>query len=747
MQQQKRSANYQKMWLSFSVLIVAAMLAICFVCYSAFNSRFALEVEKAQLNAIEYENNFFSTQVIDRANTMAQELSIDAKYTNLFQMIMANASNVSLSNAYNSLWDFSSINGDMLGWTCVYYPDQDFLISNLSGYRILNHRTNEGYERFFSQLPKSQVGKGSWLYLYENPIPEVEEGLVFCYTPLWHAGTLSQSPQIIFIMKQSYVESILRGMIAEQQSAFLLDADGQLLFAAGNSADAQPDAAALEVMLKKSGAQVYTHADQSRQMVYTICAVANTPFSLMISTPAAVWYGETADILRLVCLAGAMVLGVSLIFVSLISQRLYAPLQLLASAAQQAAQLGARSRRDEYLTIQSALNELMHLLTNTQRVLHSNRLLLKNQALEGLMMGEECESAAETLAFLNLHFPYNHFQLVVVEYCEKDTHSLSADARQTLSAALPDVVETHFQSAPCRVYGWIPRTHVIGFVLNAPEPEGLPGAELLDMIESFFSCQNTRCYIVQSGIASGAESLRQLYEDTEMLLSGRFFDLREERVHTTLLTGRESTAAVLLDQIKEMESETLEALLQRVRELTAHISRMHPETAQLLFAQCLSHLRRLLQSAYPAHSLPAALLEPHRMWKITELPQVLEAYLEAPAQAEPSADETLFVQRVNGYIRSHLTEDLSLDTLADALHFNPKYFSRKFRSIANMTLSTYITMLRMEEAAVLLRQSEKTVEQIACCVGYNSSQYFIRKFKECYGVTPSEFRRGIAQGI
>lgn len=155
----------------------------------------------------------------------------------------------------------------------------------------------------------------------------------------------------------------------------------------------------------------------------------------------------------------------------------------------------------------------------------------------------------------------------------------------------------------------------------------------------------------------------------------------------------------------------------------------------------MASLRTLLLSAYPERPLPQALLDPHtHLWNIVELSECLENHF-APEE-ETITEDVILLRQVKQYVCDHLAEDLSLESVAEALHFNPKYFSRKFRNTTNMTLTNYITMLRLEKASILLRRSTDSVEQIASSVGYNSSQYFIRKFKECYGVTPSEFRKG-----
>lgn len=736
-----RSTNYQKMWVSFSVLVTAMMLATCMLCYHAFDRRFALEVEQAQLNAIAYEKNVLVSQVVTRANELAQKLSLDGNYAQVFRKLMTDVSGTVVLTAWDTIRDFSALNRDVLSWVAVYYPQEHFLISDVAGYKQLNHRSNESYQKLVETIQPIQVGKGSWILMERGTVPEIEDRLMFCFTPVWHADTLTESPCILFVIRESCIRSTLQTMTAKRQRASLLDREGHILFTAGNT-QLSMESMTSEILLRSLEDTIYTYGDRAQRLVHTVCPVADTPFCLVISTPAEIWYGETADILRLICAVGIGLLGVSLVFVVLISKRLYAPLQMLAVVAQQSSSVPSQARRDEYRMIQSALDELSYLLSNTKRVLHTNRSLLKNQALNEWIQQNNPEMARETLEYLGLTFPHSSFCLVAVEYSAKDALRLLPETRQAVPVAVTELVENHFSSGDCRAYGWLPRPHIVAFVFNFAGE--LQTQALQEMIGSFFDCQDTRYYLVRSSIfTEESVSIRKNYERLLSLLDCRMYDTRRESIHTQPLNGSDVVGAqTLLEQINGMEAGwQWESLKQRLNELLEQISHMHPEKAYLYLSQAMASLRTLLLSAYPERPLPQALLDPHtHLWNIVELSECLENHF-APEE-ETITEDVILLRQVKQYVCDHLAEDLSLESVAEALHFNPKYFSRKFRNTTNMTLTNYITMLRLEKASILLRRSTDSVEQIASSVGYNSSQYFIRKFKECYGVTPSEFRKG-----
>jgi AraC-like DNA-binding protein len=97
------------------------------------------------------------------------------------------------------------------------------------------------------------------------------------------------------------------------------------------------------------------------------------------------------------------------------------------------------------------------------------------------------------------------------------------------------------------------------------------------------------------------------------------------------------------------------------------------------------------------------------------------------------------VRRVRAYIRSHYGEPISLDSLANGVGRNSAYLATLFRRETGMTIHRYLTGVRMQHAARLLRQREK-VEAVMLLVGYRSKKSFYRQFAAAFGVTPGQFK-------
>ncbi len=93
------------------------------------------------------------------------------------------------------------------------------------------------------------------------------------------------------------------------------------------------------------------------------------------------------------------------------------------------------------------------------------------------------------------------------------------------------------------------------------------------------------------------------------------------------------------------------------------------------------------------------------------------------------------------YVEQNYNKKISLKELSKECFYNPSYFSKLFRECFGKTLSEYIIEKRMQKAMQLIHESEDSIEQISCNVGYNDKKQFYKHFKSHTGVTPSLYRK------
>lgn len=91
-------------------------------------------------------------------------------------------------------------------------------------------------------------------------------------------------------------------------------------------------------------------------------------------------------------------------------------------------------------------------------------------------------------------------------------------------------------------------------------------------------------------------------------------------------------------------------------------------------------------------------------------------------------------------IDSQLTKELSLRQIAAALELNPSYLSNLFKKETGRTITEFVCMRRMDEAANLLRNTNMQIQDVAVYSGIPDANYFTKLFKKHMGCTPAEYR-------
>lgn len=112
-----------------------------------------------------------------------------------------------------------------------------------------------------------------------------------------------------------------------------------------------------------------------------------------------------------------------------------------------------------------------------------------------------------------------------------------------------------------------------------------------------------------------------------------------------------------------------------------------------------------------------------------------------PQKPEEGLTDHPEINKVIRHLKEHYAEELSLKRLADLACMESSYLSDLFKKKTGTTLTQYHQRLRVEAAAILLRESSLSITGIGEKVGFSGDSYFIKIFKRWTGLTPSDYRR------
>lgn len=109
---------------------------------------------------------------------------------------------------------------------------------------------------------------------------------------------------------------------------------------------------------------------------------------------------------------------------------------------------------------------------------------------------------------------------------------------------------------------------------------------------------------------------------------------------------------------------------------------------------------------------------------------------------EKRSKECALVKR---YIDVHHKENLTLDDLAKHAHISKYYMVHSFKKEYGISPIRYLQFKRIAESKLLLEETEMSAAQIAQVLGFSSASQFSQCFKRLNTISPSEFRKIIAE--
>ena len=131
------------------------------------------------------------------------------------------------------------------------------------------------------------------------------------------------------------------------------------------------------------------------------------------------------------------------------------------------------------------------------------------------------------------------------------------------------------------------------------------------------------------------------------------------------------------------------------------------------------------------------LLQARRQRKNDEVKQMLSA--EDIQTDEPG--ERMFLERFKKAAKSHIGDaNLRMDDLGSELSLSKVQMYRKVKALTGKTPAEVLREMRMQKAYSLLKQTDKTISEVAAEVGFAIPGYFSACFKKQFGINPTELR-------
>lgn len=99
------------------------------------------------------------------------------------------------------------------------------------------------------------------------------------------------------------------------------------------------------------------------------------------------------------------------------------------------------------------------------------------------------------------------------------------------------------------------------------------------------------------------------------------------------------------------------------------------------------------------------------------------------------------ISNIKGFLDENYSKKINLDDLSNKFYINKNYLNRIFKEKFGITITHYVSQVRITKSKELLRFTDKTIENIAIECGFDGANYYCRVFKKIEGITPREYRK------
>lgn len=277
--------------------------------------------------------------------------------------------------------------------------------------------------------------------------------------------------------------------------------------------------------------------------------------------------------------------------------------------------------------------------------------------------------------------------------------------------------------------------------------------ELAKKLYQFFQQQyDTECYFAVSRPLDGWRDLPEEFRQLEDLLSGQFYQPDRH----VMQNGQPEQAA---DQVTEPDSELTEQISKDIKyKDAAHLRQdfrkleqkyRHEKSFSEMYVKFVfSGIVKEIYEQRPESDEKELAQKVERMYRCRKIGELLDIVSEAIDGFERYLEEQeggarREVVQIRNYIQHHYNENnLSPENLAAMVYLSPGYLSAVFKEETGVTLNRYVREVRMNKARELLENTNMKISGISEKVGFSSSTYFCRSFREFFGVSPESCRKG-----
>lgn len=743
-------------------------LTIGGVSYAYFTKNFNNQVEKVNQKMLEHLYRTMEETIFNKIENLYLDISTDLIADSgvlFFFNHPVDGNHARIAQVYYYLKDIVLANHDIVKSVFVYYRKNDMVISSAAGLKYLEQYKLNTLDdaQYISRLEQTDSNT-IWLMsdVLNSETNTLEKEFIFLRTyPYTTLGIESKGCIGIHVKSNALLNIMKQSSFEDMGKIFLVDREGQI-FSGSNESDFHSEIYKGRYFDKiMSTDETYNDfiADVNgvKSMVSFI-TIKQADWKLVNITPVEVFYEQSAMIQRALIIICILVLLVGMVISNIFTMNIYNPLKAILDNVKKMfgnPTLHNEKFENEYIFIDNVINNLSVKVVKLENTINANLPIIKHNFVIGLLnnnLHNETE-INNRLRFLNLTFPGSFFRAAVLQLDEKTIENINVENIQFIKYNLIQQIESISDYDNLYLAAEL-SDYQIGIIANTRTKDKRTVIKVLNQLISYIHSN----FIISAIASIGKEvessmEIHTSFAECKLLLKYAYFFPRKAILEGEEILIREQSEeeipSNILDKFgHELKNRNLEGLGEAISIFGEHVLRgnysanhCHRKIAELLyiFNQYLDSISYLdidgIKSNISTSFSNVKNFIEFQHWIFKAANDVFE---HIASRSKTQMEE--IIGKVKEYVIQHIDGELSLDSVAEKVYLSPRYLSKVFKEVTGTNFTDFITEQRMEKAKELLLNSDMSIEEISKKVGYNSSAYFIKKFKEFYGATPKNYK-------
>lgn len=753
---------FNRLIISFVVLVVVVVLFIGGILTVQFSINYNEKTKKLEQYRLDYLENKMD-DLFGESNHIIQEIANLGNKDEGIQKYLYNPKKEDFFKAVNLLEYLQNIhaqNDSFVESIDLYTLDNNIWISTFTGINYTDEDDEElkeslnvfdGETKFqnSSRFISARVLKYSHL---ELPVYSFAAAY-----PLYTEETSRLKGYIIVNIRQDVVQKLLKDYLTRDLDAVaIMNLKGDVITVEGNA----------------SG--FHTFLDNNKELVTDILSQNEKPEGYRIkdniinSQSAGIddwkivslvstkdYYDDTRAIQARILYFSLGVIAMGLLLSYCFAKKLYEPFYLIMNKLGRA-KLNKKVRESEYYYIDRAIEELYDRAVVKEEALNENRNIIKRDFVVNLLSAKviEPQEIHDKLEFLGCNEDMQSHYLLIIKLHQKIYEHLDELKKYLITYNIIHYFDSYANGTiRCLSADLFDGKICVIFSSGEDGKEELITLrkKFVDYMKINFSIDPI---ILQSSMFTDLGEAHQAYLELLKLLEYIYFfphtyfiDVKEwekRLLHQadTLNLDFELFSEALVTRDLDRVERILKNFIEEAGTLTASVEYLNGAVLKYVFLY--NHFMRDIMKESLEKNDTQLFKDVNDQYDIEDfyfwfIRLIKNTFTELDKmENNPTKTVVALIEKV---IMEHLEEDLSLEYIAEKVFLSPKYISRIFKEEKGVNITQFITDCKLKKAAKLLLETNITIEELIKQVGFSSSNYFIKKFKEKYSITPVQYRR------